>query len=93
MSIKEQHKDLKDTCSGCEFQNEGSLVKKLDSLQDLVKEPKHLLHNKEISHEMQLMPDAFNNGMCHKSVVEHKEIKQQITGKVGKELMQHNLTP
>ena len=53
--------------------------KKVDSFQDLVKEPKHLLHKKKISHEMQLMFDASNNGMCHKSVVECKEIKQQIS--------------
>ena len=52
MSIKEKHKDLIDTCSGCEIQYEGNLVKKVDSFQDLNKEPKHLLHKKEISHEM-----------------------------------------
>ena len=31
MSIKEQHKDLIDTFSGCEIQYEGNLVKKVDS--------------------------------------------------------------
>ena len=31
MSIKEQHKDLIDTCSCCEIQYEGNLVKKVDS--------------------------------------------------------------
>ena len=72
MSVKEQHKDLIDTSSGCEIQYEGNLVKKVDSFQDLVKEPKHLLHKKEIAHEMQLMFDAPNNGMCHKLVVECK---------------------
>ena len=87
MSIKEQHKDLKDTFSGCEVRYEGNLVKKVDSFQDLVKEPKHLFHKKEISHEMQLMFNASNNGMYHKSVIERKEIKQQIPGMVGKELM------
>ena len=79
MSIKEQHKDLIDTCSGCEIQYECTLVKKVDSFQDLVKEPKHLLHKREISHEMHLMSNASNNGMCHKSVVECNEIKQQIS--------------
>ena len=72
MSIKEKHKDLIDTGLGCEIQYEGNLVKKVDSFQDLVKEPKHLLCKMEISHEMQLMFDASNNGMCHKSVVECK---------------------
>ena len=48
MSIKEKHEDLIDTCSGCEIQYEGNLV---DSFQDLIKEPKHLLHKMEISHE------------------------------------------
>ena len=72
MSIKEQHKDLNDTFLGCEIQYEGNLVKKVDSFQDIVKEPKHLLHKKEISHEMHLMSDAPNNGMCHNSVIEFK---------------------
>ena len=37
MSVKEQHKDLNDSFSSCEFQYEGNLVKKVDSFQDLVK--------------------------------------------------------
>jgi len=90
MSIKEQHKDLKDTCSGCEIQYEGNLVNKIDSFQDLVKKPKHVLHNKEISHEMQLIFDASNNGMCHKSVVECKEIKKQFS---WMEFMRHSSSP
>ena len=52
ISIKEKHKDLNDTFSGCEFQYECNLFKKVDSFQDLVKEPKHLLHKMEISHEL-----------------------------------------
>ena len=72
MSIKQKHKDLIDTCLGCGIQYEGNLIKKVDQFQDLVKEPKHLLPKKKISHEMQLMCDASNNGMCHKSVIDHK---------------------
>ena len=72
MSIKEKHKDVIDTWSGFEIHYEGYLVKNIDSFQDLVKEPKHLLHKKKISHEMQLMFDTPNNGMCHKSVIEGK---------------------
>ena len=69
------------------------MVKKVDSFQDLVKEPKYLLHKKETQHEMQWMSDAPNNGMCHKSVIEYKEIKKQIPGMVGKDSMQVNSFP
>ena len=84
MLIKEKHKDIIDTCSSFEIQYEGNLVKRVDSFHDLIKEPKHLLHKKKISHEIQSMFDASNNGMCHKSVVEHKEIKQLKIFEIGR---------
>jgi len=58
MCVKEQHKDLKDTCSGCESQFKYSLTKKVENFPILFKEPKHLTHKQGIQHELQLMSKA-----------------------------------
>ena len=52
MCVKEQHMDLRDTCSGCESQFKDSLVKKVEIFSVLFKEPKHITHKKGIQHEL-----------------------------------------
>ena len=74
MVVKEKHKDQHDAFLGCESHFKDSLVKVVDSFQNLFKEPKHLPPKWEIQHEIQLMSNAPlpNVGMYHMFVIENK---------------------
>ena len=57
MCVKEQHKKQHDACSGYKTQLKDSLIKEIETIQNLCK-TKHLTHKQGIQHELQLMPKA-----------------------------------